>query len=149
MAGKKLSIKQNKFCLELIKDFNATQAAIRAGYTNSKHSHIYAYKLLQNITIQQRIAELTQKQAEKAEITVQEVIRDLVKLKDMCMREIQVFGKDGEPTGEYRLDSAGAVRSLELLGKHLAMFTDKLQVIDVKSLSSEEEIEKILNAAKK
>lgn len=39
-----------------------------------------------------------------------------------------VLDREGEPTGEYRFDSSGAARGLELLGKHLQMFTDKIKV---------------------
>ena len=127
MATKKLTPKQNKFCLELLKDFNASQSALRAGYSKKNYGHI-GWELLQKTTIQQRLQELTAKQEDKNEITVSEIIQDLKILKDRCMQEIQVFNKKGEPTGEYQFDSAGANRSLELLGKHLAMFTDKFQV---------------------
>ena len=46
------------------------------------------------------------------------------------MQKIQVFDKKGEPTGEWKFDSAGANRSLELLGRHLGMFTDKFKIVD-------------------
>lgn len=49
------------------------------------------------------------------------------------------YGSDGEPTGEYQFDSKGALRALELIGKHLGMYNDKLQVtnkIDTGQLDS-------------
>ena len=121
---KKLSEKQKAFCREYLKDYNATQAYIRAGYTNSKHSHIYAYKLLQSIYIQQRITELTQKQAEKAEITVEWVIQELKQLYTRCQSSLTSKGA-----------IAGATKQLELLGKHIGMWIDRSELtINIKEI---------------
>jgi len=127
MAKKKLNERQKKFCYELTKDFCGAKAAIRAGYSKKTARSIAAENLTKP-NISAFIAGLINKQEESAQITVSEIIQDLKLLKDRCMQEIQVFNKKGEPTGEYQFDSAGANRSLELLGKHLAMFTDKFQV---------------------
>ncbi len=118
MNKKKLSARQLLFCSEYLKDFNATQAYIRAGYKNNKHSHIYAYKILQNITIQKNLAEKMQAQAEKTEISVEWIIQELKQLYDRCQSSLSSPGA-----------IAGATKQLELLGKHLAMFTDKLNVV--------------------
>ena len=134
MAGRELTAKQLSFCLNYIKHFNASQAALDAGYSKINYGHI-GWELLQKTTIQQKLQELTAKQAEKAEITVQEIIRDLKTLKDRCMQEIQVLDRHGEPTGEYRFDSAGANRSLELLGKYLEMWVDRSELtINIKEV---------------
>jgi len=128
MAKKKLTPKQNKFKQEYLKHFNGTKA-YQAVYNVSENvARANASRLLTNANMQEALAKSTEKQAENADITVQEIIRDLKILKDRCMQEIQVLNKKGEPTGEYQFDSSGANRSLELLGKHLAMFTDKFQV---------------------
>jgi len=50
-----LTEKQRLFCLEYIKDFNATQAAIRAGYS-VKGAAVLASNLLTNNKIQQELA---------------------------------------------------------------------------------------------
>lgn len=52
----RLTDKQRKFCDEYLIDLNATQAAIRAGYTE-KYANTNASKLLQNTTISQYIGE--------------------------------------------------------------------------------------------
>ena len=149
MGKKVLNPKQKKFCQEYIKDFNATQAAIRSGYSK-KTAKVIGYENLTKPYIRDYLASLIAKQAEKAEITVQEIIQDLKKLKDRCMQEIEVRDKEGNPIGEYKFDSAGANRSLELLGKHLAMFTDKINVDGaLKTISSDEVIKKILETASK
>ena len=128
-SKKALTEKQKKFCHEYMIDFNASAAYIRAGYSKNG-ARISASQLLTNPNVRIFLSGLIHKQEENAEITVQEIIRDLKTMKDRCMQQIQVFDKKGNPTGEWRFDSAGAVRSLELLGKHLAMFTDKFQVED-------------------
>lgn len=59
-----LTPKQAKFCLEYVKDFNATQAAIRAGY--GKNPNSYASKLLQTAAVSARVRELANKVRKKA-----------------------------------------------------------------------------------
>ena len=114
--NKKLTPKQNKFCLELLKDFNASQAALRAGYSKNT-ARQSGYQLLTNIYIQQKLQELTAKQAEKAELSVEWIIKELKQMYERCQSSLRTPGA-----------IAGATKQLELLGKHLAMFSDKLIV---------------------
>jgi phage terminase small subunit len=44
-----------------------------------------------------------------------------------CRADVPVLDKRGQPTGEYRFDSAGANRALELIGKHLGMFKERVE----------------------
>jgi len=125
---KKLTPKQNKFKQEYLKHFNGTKAYQTAYGVKISVAAVNASQLLRNPKMQSALAKSLDKQAEKAEITVQEIIRDLKILKDRCMQACEVKDKEGKPTGIYKFDSAGANRSLELLGKHLAMFSDKLIV---------------------
>lgn len=60
MAEQKLTIKQKKFADEYVKTGNATDAAIKAGYSE-KYAHTNANKLLQNTTIKARIDAQMQK----------------------------------------------------------------------------------------
>lgn len=134
---KKLTARQKLFCTEFIKDFNASQAVIRAGYSKNT-ARQSGYQLLTNIYIQGKLAELTAKQAEKAEISVQWIIQELKQLYDRCQSSLSSPGA-----------IAGATKQLELLGKHLAMFTERVEVnADIKTISSEETIKQILEAAK-
>jgi len=146
----KLTLLQQKFCQEYLKHFNGTKAYQMAYKAKTNVAAVNASKLLRNTKVQAYLAKKVDKQAEKADITVQEIIQDLKKLKDRCMQEIEVRDKEGNPIGEYKFDSAGANRSLELLGKHLAMFTDKINVDGaLKTISSDEVIKKILETASK
>ena len=121
--SKKLTPKQDKFCLELLKDFNASQAALRAGYSKKNYGHI-GWELLQKTTIQQKLQELTAKQAEKAEITVEWVIQELKQLYTRCQSSLTSKGA-----------IAGATKQLELLGKHIGMWIDRSELtINIKEV---------------
>ena len=54
---KELTERQEVFCNEFIKDLNAVQAAIRAGYS-TQHAKKNAYTLLRQPRISERISEL-------------------------------------------------------------------------------------------
>lgn len=113
---KELNGKMKAFCDAYLKDFNATQAAITAGYTNNKHTHIQAYKRLQSVTVQKYLSKQTQKQCKKAEISIEWIIQELKEIYRRCT--------------EGRLEGKTAVRSLELMGKYLGMWIEKHQIVN-------------------
>lgn len=71
--------KQKRFALEWMKDFNGTQAAIRAGYSK-KTANEQAVRLLANISVQKFIQELKDKAADKEEALREEILSELKKL---------------------------------------------------------------------
>lgn len=75
----KLTPKQERFCREYAIDCNATQAAIRAGYSE-KTADNNAHRLMGNEGIKAKIAELQGKTAKKLEITSEFVLGELLKL---------------------------------------------------------------------
>jgi phage terminase small subunit len=75
-AGPKLTARQLKFCEEYQLTLNATQAAVRAGYSERTANRI-ASENLSKPDIQNKIAELQKKTREVAEITKQEIIDEL------------------------------------------------------------------------
>lgn len=107
----KLSPKQERFAREYLLDLNATQAAIRAGYS-PKTAQEQASRLLSNVMVAARVAELKAKRAEKADRTAQDVLNDIIAVTAQARDE-----------GDLKT----ALKGLELQGKHLGMFTDKLQ----------------------
>jgi phage terminase small subunit len=68
------------------------------------------------------------KRAEKTEITAEYVLKTIVNTIERCGQEEPVYDKDGNPTGEYQFDSRAVLKGSELLGKHLKLFTDKLDI---------------------
>ncbi len=76
---KKLTEKQKKFCQEYIIDLNATQAAIRAGYSE-KTSRTIAAENLAKPNIQNYISDLQKNLQEKTEVTQERVIKELARI---------------------------------------------------------------------
>lgn len=109
MAGKRLTPRQAAFIREYLIDLNATQAAIRAGYS-PKTARSQGQRLLTNADIQQALEAAQAKAAAKANITVQDVLNGLK--------------TEAENTGEGS-SHAARVAAWAHLGKHLGMFTDK------------------------
>lgn len=89
--------------------------------------------------------EITERAVEKASVDRAWVLSRLMKVADRCMQAEPVM-KNGENTGEYKFDSAGANRSLELLGKELGMFVERKQ-IDMNPLGQKTDEELMAMAA--
>lgn len=140
----KLNAKQEMFCKEYLIDLNATQAAIRAGYSE-KTARSQGQRLLTNVDVLARVKELKDKRAEELELDAYWVLKRLKDISDRAMQAEPVMeydhveGKMVE-TGEYQFDSTGANKATELIGKHIGMFDPKLQV-QMKMLDAQ--IEKI------
>lgn len=118
----KLTAKQERFCREYIIDLNATQAAIRAGYSKKTANRI-ASENLSKLDIQKKIQELQQERAERTEITQDKVLKELA-------------GIGFAPITKGKIRAADKTKALELLGRHLGIFTDKLQIEgDIKTIN--------------
>lgn len=102
--------KQRAFAVEYVKDRNATQAAIRAGYSE-KTAYSKGNQLLKIIEVKALIKELDDAAAARAAVTVDKIVKRLNKIAE------DPHAKD-----------ADRIRADELLGKYLGMFTDKVQV---------------------
>lgn len=172
MANKGLTAKQQRFCDEYLIDLNATQAAIRAGYSE-KYANTNASKLLQITTVAEYIEKRKMDRIERTEITQDMVLKELANIafsnaadyaavvEKNAMTEIDgqtvpLLDDDGNPvkyrtvepvlTQDLTEDQKKAlavikkgrdgfevkpydkIRALELLGKHLGMFTEKVEV---------------------
>ncbi len=78
-ASKPLNDKQEQFCLEYIIDFNATQAAIRAGYSK-KTAQMQASRLLLNVMIQERIAELIKERQSRTQTKADDAMNECIRI---------------------------------------------------------------------
>lgn len=129
--AKKLNARQKLFIDEYLVDLNATQAAIRAGYSE-RTAYSQGARLLKNVEIHARIEELKKTRADRLNLDAYWVLKRLMEVSDRSMQAEPVMEFDHElgemvETGEFRFDSTGANRAAELIGRHLGMFTNKVE----------------------
>jgi phage terminase small subunit len=144
-----LNPKQQRFVAEYLKDLNATQAAIRAGYSEKTAPQI-ASRLLTNVKVASAVAEGQQVIAEKAGVTVEKVVNELASIGfanfgDYLNAEGRISLPLGDrakmaAVGEYTTEAIGDQvitrtkfklldkrAALVDLGKHLGMFAEKAE----------------------
>lgn len=131
MGEQQLSDKQRNFCLEYLKDFNATQAAIRAGYSE-KTARQQAQRMLTKVDIQVFIKEISGKIEKKKIMDIQEIQERLSEIaRGESYEDVVIVENVGDFSSEARVIEkrvAGKeqVKALELLGKANAMFVEKV-----------------------
>jgi phage terminase small subunit len=142
------NIKHEQFCQEYLIDLNATQAYIRAGY-KAKDANVASSTLLANVSVRARIDELLADRSKRTGVTADRVVRELARLafinpdsiidintatlkqgisEDDAAAIAGVKVKQGRNYSEREIKFYDKNRSLELLGKHLGMFTDNLNI---------------------
>jgi phage terminase small subunit len=127
MTERKLTPKQERFCLEYLRDLNATQAAARAGYSK-KTANEQGARLLVNVNISEEIKRLKAERVDRIHLDNGWVVKRLIQITNRCMQAEEIKDKEGEPTGIYKFDASAAVRAVELIGKHIGFFeTDNKQ----------------------
>jgi phage terminase small subunit len=155
MKESKLTPKQARFVAEYLIDLNATQAAIRAGYS-AKTAEVIGHQNLRKLQIAAAIAEAQQKRAERTGITQERVLAEteLLAFSDVTHYELDDLGNlvlaEGAPTGAMRAvqsikrkvftrgsgDDTVTTREVEfrmwdkpgplkLAGQHVGLFTEK------------------------
>ena len=147
---KKLTNKQKMFCKEYLKDLNATQAAIRAGYSK-KTAEVIGFENLRKPKINEQIQKEMDKRSERIKINADDVLEGILKVRDNAMQvtDIMESNEKGERVkiAEDMIDRNAALKASELLGKHLKLFTDKIELngtLEVKdNLTDKELAEKI------
>ena len=170
----KLTAKQQRFCDEYLIDLNATQAAIRAGYSE-KNADKIGSELLGKTRVAEYIAERKADRMVRTEITQDMVLKELANIafanaadyanviEKQAMVQVDgdmipVLDENGDPvmyrtveptltedlTEEqkralavikkgrdgFEVKPYDKVRALELLGKHLGMWTEKVEVTE-------------------
>jgi phage terminase small subunit len=124
----KMTAKQKKFCDEYLIDLNATQAAIRAGYTK-KYANTNANKLLQNTTIKEFIsARMAEKESELI-ADQDEVLKYLTSvMRGKSVSNVLARNEKGaDEVKEKPPDEKERLKAAELLGKRYGLYTDKIE----------------------
>ena len=158
-----LTPKQQRFVDEYLIDLNATQAAIRAGYSE-KTARSIGQRLLTNVDIQKAIEEAQSKRAEQTQIDAAYVLRRLVEIDQMDVLDIMDDQMKIRPVNEWpkvwrqyvvnlenlelsdgegcfkKIKWPDKVKNLELLGRHVSVgaFKDKVEhsgKLEIQSLS--------------
>jgi len=98
------------FCKEYLIDLNATQAAVRAGYSQKTANKIGPENLVK-LGIRNEIKRLMSKRSERVKMSADDVLNDIADIID----------------ANKKIDAKTALKGLELYGKHLKLFTDKIE----------------------
>lgn len=128
----KLTAKQQMFYKEYIVDSNATQAAMRAGYSK-KTAYSQGQRLLKNVEGQIYLAELMKEKESKLIADQDEVLKYLTSvLRGESKSEEIVVEGIGEGCSEARtIDKAPSekdkLKAAELLGKRYGLYTEKVE----------------------
>ena len=152
-----LTPKQQLFVAEYLVDLNATQAAIRAGYS-PKTSEQQGSRLLSNAKVQEAIQTARNDRSSRLQVTADRVLEEYAKIAFFDPRRL--YDSKGQPIDLRSLDDdtaaaivgleiteefageeeelraiivkkyrlADKVRALDSIARHLGMFQDKLQI---------------------
>lgn len=133
----KLSEKQMRFVSEYLVDLNATQAAIRAGYSE-KTADVQGSRLLGNVKVADAIAEAQGKRSERTNVDQDYVIETIIDTIERCRQARPVLDRkgfpvmietpDGEIVPAFTFEASNVLRGAELLGKHLGMFIERKEL---------------------
>lgn len=137
---------------EYLIDLNATHAAIRAGYKakNGQRASEIGHELLQKTQVSEAISEAIAERSKRTGINADRVLLELARIafvnaddvinaKDATLKEdasrddlaaiqsvkVKSFGEDGI---EREIKLADKLKALDMLGRHLAMWNDRLQL---------------------
>nr|DAJ35965.1 MAG TPA: Terminase small subunit [Caudoviricetes sp.] len=145
----KLTAKQQRFIDEYLVDFNATQAAIRAGY-RKQNAYQIGSENLRKPKIQSEIARRQRDLQKRTEVSQDRVVKELARIafvdaSVVCVTDFDKLTDDqraaiqgAKPTNfGWEIKLCDKIKALELLGRHIGMFADKLEVkgsIDIASV---------------
>ena len=130
------------FVDEYLVDLNATQAAIRAGYSE-KTAYSIGQRLLKNVEVQKMIANRMEERSKRTEITQDRVLTDIELIKQDAMRK--AYDKNGN---EAMINHTSALKACELQGRHLQMWNDKV-ALTIETTTDEELHARIADLARK
>ena len=124
-----LTPRRKRFCEIYVGCLNASQAAIEAGYSaKGKSATVTSTRIMKRPDVQEYIAKLQGEAAERNNVTVDDVIK-----------ELDEIGKAAKEANQY----GPAVRALELKGKSIGMFKDNVVLTELQETSDTDLIEKL------
>lgn len=141
---------QERFCQAYLKHLNLT-LAYQEAYPKASPSSARsaAPRLFANVRVQDRIAELQAERDTRVQVETDDILRSILEIRDRCMQGEPILDGEGKPTGEWRFDARHALRANELLGKHKAMWVERMRHEDpngrplgTSALSDEERIKR-------
>lgn len=148
--------KQQRFVEEYMIDLNATRAAIRAGYS-ARTAQEQGSRLLSNVMVAKAVEQAAGARAQSTGVTAERVLQELSRLAFADIRKVFDEEGRLRPVSDLPIEIAASISSievvttripgsdpveveytakmkfwdkrssLELLGKHLKMFTDKIE----------------------
>lgn len=132
--------KQARFVEEYLIDLNGSAAYRRAGYAvkSDAVARAAAARLLASVNVSHAVQEAIAARSARTEITQDYIVTSLQEVAQRCLQRVPVMvfnraercmvqATNDDGNGVWQFDSTGANRSLELLGKHLGIFNDKLE----------------------
>lgn len=120
--------KQKRFCTEYLIDCNATQAAIRAGYSK-KTAYSVGQRMLKNVEVKKYIDEQFEKLKNDNIADTQEIMEYLTSVMRGEQKEQVALMYYGEQILEEKSASIKErLKAAELLGKRYGLFAEKLEV---------------------
>ncbi len=128
-----LNARQKAFCEFYVVSGNATDAAIKAGYSES-YAKDRIHTLMKNVGISRYIDELMQKLESKRIATAEEVLQNLTAMmRGEIQEEVVVVEGEGDGVSSARIikkqvSAKERIKAAELLGKRHALFTDKTKL---------------------
>ncbi len=111
--------KQARFVAEYLIDLNATQAAIRCGYS-ARTANRQGSRLLSNVDIAAAVAEKAQKQLASADLSAARVLEEMRRLAFSDVRALFNESGDLRPLHELTAEQAAAIASVEVVIKNAA-----------------------------
>jgi phage terminase small subunit len=148
-----LDLRHKLFVLEYLKDLNASQAAIRAGYS-AKSARTKGYELMKNPDIKLAIESAMDKRAKRLDISADKVLQEMAKIAFSDIRSVLhwegnsvtlvdaseipenqaraiqevtqrvTYDEDGNASTTFKVKMYDKMRSLEALGRHLGIFNE-------------------------
>lgn len=128
-----LNARQKAFCEYYVASGNATESAIKAGYSE-KTAYSIGQRLLKNVEVKAYIEELMKKIEDKRIATAEEVLKELTKaLRGEVEEEVVVVESVGNGITKAvktkkKISARDRIRAAELLGKRHMLFTEKQQI---------------------